>query len=147
MKIPAKRFDTTFPFPVYEKDAAGFDFICTKSVTFASKEIKTIPSNLAMAIPLGYVLLIAPRSSTSIRFGLTMPNSIGVIDPFYQGDSNEIQLLFYNFTDSKVVIKKGEKIAQGILIRYETVEFEEHSHLRKTSRKVWGSRYKQKTKT
>jgi len=90
-----------------------------------------------MSVPDGYMLLIVPRSSTPLRKGLSMPHSIGVTDPFYCGDDNENMLIFRNFTDKTVAIKKGEKLAQGIIVKFERVEFEEVNKLNKSKRPVW----------
>lgn len=137
-KIKTKRFDRKMPFPEYEEGAAGFDFICREEVVFEAGEIKAISSNLAMEIPKGYVLLVVSRSSTHVRFKLAMPHSLGVIDPFYHGDDNEIMLIFNNFGKESVTVKKGEKIAQGILVKYEKVEFEDVERLGKSDVRKWG---------
>ncbi len=94
MKLPVKRFDKGIALPKYEKLAAGFDFRVRKGATFQPGEIKPVPANIALQIPDGYVLLVVPRSSTASRIGLGMPHSMGVIDPYYCGDDNEIMLIF-----------------------------------------------------
>ncbi len=137
MKIPTKRFDTSLPLPSYEHNAAGFDLSARETTIIPSKQMAVIPSNLALAIPKGYVLFLVPRSSTPHKHGLMMPNSIGVIDPFYNGDDNEIMILVYNFTDKEVTIKKGDVFVQGILVKYETVEFDEGTKLPKGKRNKW----------
>jgi len=138
MKIKTKRFDKNFPVPSYEKGAAGFDFICRETVVIQPDETKAIPSNVAMKIPQGYVLMVVPRSSTSSKYGLLMPHSIGIIDPFYCGDKNEIMLIFHNFTDQKTEVAAGAKIAQGILIKHELVEFNEVERLGDSSiKQAW----------
>lgn len=146
MKVKTKRFDKKFPLPKYEKMAAGFDFYCRESAVFEPGEMKAVPGNVAMEIPDGYVLLVVPRSSTAHRRGLMMPHSIGVVDPFYRGDDEEIVLLFYNFTKKKVYIKKGDKIAQGILLKNEKVDFHEVEKLNKSKRGKWKARMKKKYK-
>ncbi len=133
MKIKTKRFNKSYPIPSYEADAAGFDFICREDVTINPGETKAIPSNLAMQIPKGYVLMVVPKSSTSSKYGLLMPHSIGIIDPFYCDDSNEIMLIFHNFTSKKSRVQAGEKVAQGILIKNEKVEFNEVKNLGNSS--------------
>lgn len=137
MKIKIKRFDKKIPLPKYEKDAAGFDIFCRENTSLKPKEIKAVRSNIALNLPKDHVLLIVPRSSTPLRKGLDMPNSIGVIDPFYCGDDNENMLLFRNITDKTVYIKKGEKLAQGILVKFEKVEFVEVDKLNKSKRQTW----------
>jgi dUTP pyrophosphatase len=137
VKIKLKKIRKSVEFPKYEKLAAGFDFKCVSSVIIEPKEQKMIPTNLAMKIPEGYVLLLVPRSSTPARFGLSMPHSIGVIDPFWNGDENEILLLLYNFTDKPVTLKKGDRIAQGIIVKYEKADFVEVSSLGRSNRKKY----------
>jgi dUTP pyrophosphatase len=137
MKLIAKRFDKSLPLPTYEKGAAGFDFVCRSNTTIKPKEIKALPGNIALDIPEGYVLLVVPRSSTANKLGLMMPHSIGVVDPFYDGEDNEIVLLFYNFTNKTVRIKRGDKIAQGILIKYEQVQFDESRKLGPSHIEKW----------
>lgn len=137
MKIPTKRFDISLPLPKYEKQAAGFDFICRKGTTFKPGEIKAVPANLALAIPEGYVLMIVSRSSTPSRLGLVMPHSAGVLDPFYSGEDNEIVLLFHSIRKSAVKVKKGDVLAQGLLVKCERVEFDETKKLKKSTRQKW----------
>lgn len=134
MEIKIKRFDKKIPLPKYEKDAAGFDFFCRTNASIKPKEIKALPANIAFVIPKGYVLFILPRSSTPTRKGLVMPHSVGVLDPFYCGDDNEAKLIFQNITNKTVSIKKGDKLAQGILIKYESAVFKEVEKLKKSKR-------------
>lgn len=135
MIVKVKRIDSSIPLPKYEKDAAGFDFYCRETIKIHPKQIVAIPSNVVIQIPKGYVLLVIPRSSTPKRKGLVMPNSVGVIDPFFSGDNDEIKLIFQNITDTPTVVRKGEKVAQGILVKCELVDFHELQKLRKTKRK------------
>lgn len=133
MKFKIKRFDKKLPLPQYAPDypelAAGFNFICREEVVIPPGETKAIPGNIAIEIPPGYVLLVLPRSSTPSRLNLRMPHSIGVIDPFYRGDENEIMLIFENFSDKAVTVERGMKIAQGIFVRYEQPVWEEVDEL------------------
>jgi len=131
MEIKIKRFDESLPIPQYEDGAAGFDFFCRIDMTIAPNEIKGVPANVALVVPKDHVLLVVPRSSTPTRTGLIMPHSIGVIDPFFCGDDNEIQLIFKNTTDKPVTIKKGDKLAQGLLIKCEKTIFKEVKKLKK----------------
>lgn len=137
MKLITKRFDTSIPLPEYEEKAAGFDFVCREDAIIDPKEIKALPGNIALEIPEGYVLLVVPRSSTANRKGMIMPHSMGVVDPFYDGEDNEIVLLFQNITDQPVKVKRGEKLAQGILVKYEKVEFDESKKLKPSKREKW----------
>ncbi|WP_288528837.1 dUTP diphosphatase [uncultured Secundilactobacillus sp.] len=67
------------------------------------------------------VLILANRSSNPLKRGLVIPNGIGVIDAdYYNNESNEgeifIQVLNFGLTDA--VIKKGERIGQGLFLNY-----------------------------
>mgnify|MGYP000700516624 FL=1 len=66
-----------------------------------------------------------------------MPHSVGVLDPYYSGDQNEIVLLLQNFTEKVVRVKKGDVLAQGILVKYEKVEFDETKKLKSSKRGKW----------
>lgn len=135
MKVRLKRFDTSLPLPSYEKQAAGFDFICREGATFQPKEIKVLPSNNAIEIPDGYMLMVFARSSTVKRLGLAMANGVGIIDPFFRGDENEIMLQFQNITDQPVTVRKGDRIAQGVFVKYEQAEFEDTPKLGASTRR------------
>ncbi len=137
MKVKIKRFDKDLPLPHYERMAAGFDFICRDGATVAPGALKAIHGNVAMEIPDGYVLLIMPRSSTPARTGLTIIHAPTIIDPFWRGDDNEIILIFYNFTDKPVSVRRGDRLAHGVLIKYEKAEFEEVDSLTKKARQPY----------
>ena len=67
------------------------------------------------------VLMLFMRSSAPSKLGLVMANSVGIIDSdYYDNEENEgeIGFLVYNLTDSKIKIKKGEKIGQGIFLDF-----------------------------
>lgn len=70
--------------------------------------------------PEKYGMLIAPRSSTGIKLGLRLVNTIGVIDGTYWQSDNlgEIYLVFENTTDEEVVLPQGKAVAQGIIVPY-----------------------------
>lgn len=137
MKIKTKRFDKDLPLPAYEDLAAGFDFVCRSDDEILPGKMKAISGNIAMVIPDGYVLLVVPRSSTPSRFDLVMSHSVGVIDPFYHGDTNEIKLLFQNIGEEPVSIKRGDQIAQGMLLKCEKVEFDEVESLEDSKIREW----------
>jgi dUTP pyrophosphatase len=138
MKIKAKIFDKELGFPKYmPAGAAGFDFTCRTATTIKPGETKTVPLNIAMKVPEGYVVIIAPRSSTHGRLGLVMPHSVGILDPYYSGDNNEIVALFYNSGKKIAKIHRGDTLAQGLLIKCERAEFVEVASLGKGSEPGW----------
>jgi dUTP pyrophosphatase len=116
MKVSIKRIDKELPLPVYETEgAAGFDFIARENRMIQPKEIVLVPGNIVVQIPKGYMLAVVSRSSTPKKKGIMLPHSFGVIDSDYCGPEDEIWIQVMNFTDEVVEVKRGEKIAQGIL--------------------------------
>ncbi len=139
-KAKIKRIDKTLPLPVYETNGSvGFDIIARESIEIPSKEIKLIPGNIIVEVPKGYMLMVASRSSTPKKKGLTPPHGLGIIDHDYCGNEDEIKIQVYNFTDESVIVERGEKIAQGVFIRIDKLEWEEVDEMTKDSRGGFGS--------
>jgi dUTP pyrophosphatase len=125
MKICIKRFDKTLALPATKPHAAGIDLACRQDITIAPHEVKLVPVNIAVEVPDGYFLLLASRSSTPLKKGLMMANSIGIVDPFYNGDKDEVLVQLLNFTDQPVEIEKGELLTQALLMKHEPIEWNE----------------------
>ena len=125
MRIKVKRVDKSLPLPEYERGAACLDFICRETTVVKPGEIKLVPSNTVVKIPRGYALLIFACSSTPLRKGLVLANGVGVVEPFFCGGKDEIVFEFLNVTNENVGVERGETLAQGMIIKYETVEWEE----------------------
>ena len=140
MEVKIKRFDKTLPLPVYETDGSvGFDIIARENAEIPPKEIALIPSNLIVEVPKGYMLVVASRSSTPMKKGLTPPHGFGIIDHDYCGPDDEIKVLVYNFKDIPAKVSRGEKIAQGVFVKIDKFEWEEVDDINKNSRGGFGS--------
>jgi len=126
MKIKIKRLDKSIPLPVYQTSGSvGFDISAREDTVVPPKSVALIPGNVIVETPLGYMLLIALRSSTPRKKGLHKPHGIGVIDNDYCGDEDEIKVQVFNSTDSEVKVEKGERVAQGIFVKIDKFEWEE----------------------
>lgn len=90
-------------------------------------------TGLAIEIPEGYVGLIFPRSSIS-NMGLSLANSVGVIDSGYRG---EIKLRFYKPV-GLIPYKVGDKIGQIMIVPYPQIEFEDSEELSSSDRNISG---------
>ncbi|OYV62862.1 MAG: dUTPase, partial [Parcubacteria group bacterium 21-58-10] len=66
-------------------------------------------------------------------------NGIGIIDPDYAGNEDEIKAAYYNFSAMPVIIEKGERIAQGIIRKCEDVEWNEVMKMGDFSRGGFGT--------
>ncbi len=140
MKVRIKRIDKSLPLPVYETEGSvGFDLLTRENTLIRSKETGLIPCNIIIEVPNGYVLVITSRSSTPRKKGLLIPHGVGFIDQDYCGSDDEILAQFYNFSNQDTLIKRGEKIAQGILLPVDIIEWQEVSEIRKQSRGGIGS--------
>ncbi len=94
-----------------------------KVINLAPDQIVLIPTGLKMQLDHGQCLLISLRSSVGTS-GLIMPNSPGVVDSDYRG---EIFIPLLNLTSRTIIIRDGDRLAQGRItevIRYEMVECE-----------------------
>lgn len=141
MKIQIKRIDQNLPLPAFEtKGSVGFDFYSRTETIINPNEIALIPTNFIIQIPDQYMLIIAMRSSTPLKRGLLIPNGIGVIDQDYCGPKDEIKVMVYNFTKEKVVIKQGDRIAQGVFVKISNdIEWNQTNSIEATSRGGFGS--------
>lgn len=118
--------------PTYGSEGATcFDFYAPEDITVSCMLSNKIPLGLSFEIPRGYTMLIMPRYSTGLRTSLRQSNSIGVIDSDYRG---EVVVIFdkLGFNDEKV--KKGERIAQGIILPVPEVKFVQVYELNATKR-------------
>lgn len=140
VKVKITRVDSALPLPAYESaGAVGFDFLAREEVTIAGRSISLIPGNVRVGVPEGYMLLVSLRSSAPRKKGLLMPHGVGVIDRDYCGPEDEIHIQVYNFTDQPVTVHRGDRIAQGIFVRTDTVEWQEVAQIKSESRGGFGS--------
>ena len=138
MKARIKRIDTSLPLPQYEtRGAVAFDFVVREDTMVPGRGFGRAPSNVVVEIPEGYMLWVTDRSGTLKKTGLLITE--GVIDRDYCGDSDEILLQFYNPTDAPVIIKRGDRVAQGVFLACGRPEWEEVSAMNRESRGGFGT--------
>ncbi len=134
------RVDRTLPLPVYETPGAvGFDLLARVATTVAPGAVGRVPANVIVETPPGYMLLVAARSSTPGKKGLSVPHGIGVIDQDYCGPDDEILVQVYNFTAAPVTVARGERIAQGVFVRVDRAIWEETTLVERPTRGGFGS--------
>jgi dUTP pyrophosphatase len=139
MRVKIKRVDKSLPLPSYEtKGSVGFDILCREETKIKPKEIALLPGNIIIATPPGYMLLLSLRSSTPRNKCLLKPHGVGIVDNDYCGEKDEVKVQVYNFSDKEVVVRKGEKIAQGIFVKIDKAEWIEAEEMGK-SRGGFGS--------
>ena len=139
MIIKIKRFDKTLPLPEYKtKGAAGIDLYTREDTVVKAKSFGNITLNVAIEIPKDTFVMLLARSSTHKK-GLMPANGVGIGDEDFKGDNDEYTFLVYNPTDDDVLVEKGDRVAQIILMNLERVDIEEVDHLGNENRGGLGS--------
>ena len=126
------------PLPEYgSENAAGCDLRAnlTESVTLSPLERAMIPTGLFVEIPAGFEGQVRPRSGLAAKSGITVLNSPGTIDADYRG---EIKVILVNLSNIAFTVNDGERIAQLVIARHETAEWEGSSELAETERGAGG---------
>lgn len=111
-----------------DKGSAGFDLYATNIEE--SNGILTIHTGIAVEIPCGYAGFLFPRSSV-YKTGLSLANSVGVIDSSYRG---EIMCKFRIVDKNKPMYTVGERCCQLIIMPVPYVQYVEADELSDTSR-------------
>lgn len=126
------------PLPAYETTlSAGMDLRANLDapVKLGSLERTLIPTGLFIALEKGTEAQIRPRSGMAYKQGLTVLNSPGTIDADYRG---ELRILLVNLSAQEVTIQDGDRIAQMIIAKHETIHWEEVETLSDTERGAGG---------
>lgn len=120
--------------PAYETaHAAGMDLRASVEETIQLKpmERKLVPTGLHIELPVGFEAQIRPRSGLAFKHGIGIVNSPGTIDADYRG---EIKVLLINLGADVFEINNGDRIAQMVVAKHETVNWNEVEVLNDTSR-------------
>lgn len=105
------------------KHSAGYDFEAAEDALVpANTNVPTlIKTGIKSYMKEGEVLFLFNRSSNPKKKGLILANSVGVIDKdYFENEDNDghIMFAFYNIKKEDLVIKKGEKIGQGVFMNF-----------------------------
>lgn len=140
MKLAITRIDNDLPLPKYETPGAvAFDVYARETIAVEARAIALVPTNLVVQIPEGYALLLASRSSTPRKKGLTIPHGIGIIDQDYCGPEDELRAQVFNNGTEAVTVERGERIAQALIVPIVRVEIVEREFATTESRGGFGS--------
>jgi dUTP pyrophosphatase len=126
------------PLPTYATaGAAGMDIraFISEAIELKSLERKLIPTGLFIGLPDGYEAQVRPRSGLAIKQGLTCLNTPGTIDSDYRG---EIKIILINLSAETQFIQPGDRIAQLVVQKVETVEWKLAGNLQDTNRNSGG---------
>lgn len=120
--------------PAYETNlSAGMDLRANLSepIILQPMQRALIPTGLYIELASGTEAQIRPRSGLAFKNGITVLNSPGTIDADYRG---EIKVLLINLSQEAFEIKDSERIAQMVVSKHETVEWQLVETLNQTQR-------------
>ena len=124
--------------PAYAtSQSAGMDLRANleSPTTLNPMERAMIPTGLYIELPVGYEAQVRPRSGLAAKHGITVLNTPGTIDADYRG---EIKVILVNLSSEPFEIQHGERIAQMVIAKHETVQWEEVEVLSDTERGAGG---------
>jgi dUTP pyrophosphatase len=101
--------DAIIPSRAHDTDA-GMDIHCSDTMIIPPREHVLVPTGIACSFPKEYMLKVENKSGRSLSYGLLVGG--GIIDSNYRG---EIKVILFNLSTNKIVLGRGEKIAQLIL--------------------------------
>ena len=110
--------------PKYETlFSAGMDLRANLEESILLKPFQrlVVKTGLFISLQQGYEAQIRPRSGLALKKGITVLNSPGTIDADYRG---EIGVILINLSDSDFEINSGDRIAQMIIAKHQTIEWE-----------------------
>ncbi|WP_293311131.1 dUTP diphosphatase [Pedobacter sp. UBA5917] len=120
--------------PQYETaHAAGMDLraAITEEIILKPLQRLLVPTGLFIELPVGFEAQIRPRSGLAYKHGISIVNSPGTIDADYRG---EIKVLLVNLSDTDFKIVNGDRIAQMVVAKHETVSWKAVEELGETAR-------------
>ena len=127
--VQIQRLDPDLPLPVpAHLGDAGLDLFAREDAVIAARGGRLLmPTGVAVAIPHGYMGLAVPRSGLALKHGITLVNTPGIIDSGYRG---ELKVVMIN-TDPELdyEVKRGDRVAQLIISRYDNVTWTEVAEL------------------
>ncbi|MGF1639517.1 MAG: dUTP diphosphatase [Rhodospirillales bacterium] len=134
--VPVRRLPhgADLPLPTYATAAsAGIDLMAAvdTAVVLAPAARATIPTGMAIALPVGHEAQVRPRSGLAARHGITVLNSPGTIDADYRG---EIAVVLINLGDTPFAVERGMRIAQMVVAPVDTIVWREVERLPETER-------------
>lgn len=124
--------------PSYQtSSSAGMDLRANlkSSIVLNPLQRALVPTGLYLELPVGYEAQIRPRSGLAYKHGISIVNSPGTIDADYRG---ELKVLLVNLSDQSFIVEDGERIAQMVIAKHETIEWQETTVLSETERGAGG---------
>jgi dUTP pyrophosphatase len=126
------------PLPAYETlGAAGMDLraYIPNTLIINPMERIAVPTGLFIELPIGFEAQVRPRSGLALKHGISVPNTPGTIDSDYRG---EIKVILINVSKEPFKIESGDRIAQMVIQKYESISWEKVEQLSDSERGAGG---------
>jgi dUTP pyrophosphatase len=128
--------DEGFDLPQYAHEGdAGFDLITNQDILVRGRAGTLVSTPYKIALPAGHVLLVCSKSGLAAKEQIFVLNAPGIVDSGYRGT---IGVPLYNLSLRDRLFKKGDKVAQGVIVKYEKLDFLEVDELDVTDRNEGG---------
>ena len=104
------------------RHSAGYDFYSNETFSIKPGETKILWTDVKVKLTPEEFLMIVPRSSIGLKKNLMLSNTVGIIDSDYYGNlenDGNIGIAIYNYGNKTREIREGERIAQGIVLKFE----------------------------
>lgn len=113
--------------------SAGMDLYAnlTESIILKPLDRCIVPTGIFMELPVGFEAQVRPRSGLAAKHGITVLNSPGTIDADYRG---EVGVVLVNCSNTDFVVNNGERVAQMVICKHETIAWEVVETLLNTER-------------
>lgn len=105
--------------------SAGYDFYAIENTHVFGRGVTYVKTGVKIKLDNDEFLMLCNRSSNPGKKELVLINGVGIIDADYYGNADndgEIAFAFQSLNESGSFIKKGDKIGQGVIIKYGVVE-------------------------
>lgn len=137
VRLQVLRLDPEAPLPRAQHPGdAGLDLCAMEEAVVEPGARVSIGTGVAVAIPGGYAGLVVPRSGLAARHGVSLVNTPGLIDSGYRG---EVRLLLVNHDlEEPFKVRRGERLAQLVLVAVPDVAVEEALTLPESARGAGG---------
>jgi dUTP pyrophosphatase len=124
----------TIPTYSHTTDACA-DIYADEDIVIEPGQTRAVSTGLALAIPDGFVVHVYARSGLSLKTGLRLANSVGIIDAGYR---DELKILCWNTGNEPIVIEKGMRIAQMDIMQSPAIEFQEVENVKEIGKDRMG---------
>jgi len=140
MRLTIKRLDPSVSLPAAATaGAAGFDLAAAEDVEIPPRAIRLVGTGLVIGVPNGWFLGVFARSSTPLKRGLMVANGVGIVDADYCGPADEVKVQLLNITDAPIQVRRGDRLAQGVVLPAPRIEWDEIAEDTAESRGGFGS--------